>query len=1196
MQRTVEQTQGLYEIALSIGTSLDLHPMLKTSLSTILEKFNCSAGGIHFWRDGLGSKPIYSIPRNAASLTTYQTALTTLTDKIKETPTLESTFPLQKHSSQGSHSYIFELPEIGFLVLIKEGQPLDDLYLKSLNPLRKKLATAIRACLQNAESVTAYNKTVAYSDELIATGRQLEASKQDRQDALVALRQESANKQAILNAVPDSLLYLNRNGDILDLKAADITNPLFQSTPQPPDQTSLPYQALQKGNLSELLPPDIVELFLTNIEYAFQSGRLQAFEFELNTAQSRRVFETRLVVSDRQEVLSIIRDITQRREREEEIRILARFPAENPGPILRVDSDGTILYANPAGCPILRQWGSDIGQVIPSNWQQLVKRSFTENRNLYTETQCGDRVFSFVITPIAEAGYANLYGVDITARKRAEDAVNTALIKTEALYLASRAMTAIDDLPGLLQTVADRVTVALPADSVTLILLDVEKKIVRDMIKAGVGQQRIRDDIKFAELWDGLTGWVLRNLQPALSLKDKPDPRESEAVRRRRRKTEAGAIVVVPLQYGNALLGTLTAINRPEERNFDQTDVELMITLANQAAIAITNAQLVESLKESEERIRAIIDTAPDGIITIDTHDQIELFNPAAERIFGYNAAEVLGKKVDVLMPPPHKTKHAHYINSYLKTGQPKIIGNDRELVARRKDGTLFPINLSVGEVQLADQKLFTAIVQDITESKQAQETLAAVLNTVGEGIITIDAEGHIMMVNQEVQHIWGYSQDELLGQRVKMLMPKKYRRSHTAGLLRYQTTGVAHILDQRLELEGLRKDGAIFPLDIKIREIKIGKRVLFTAAVRDITELKKAQEALRQSEERHRSTLESMDDLVFVLDKDGRFIDYYQPPTRPELYIPPQVFLGAHFAEVLPPEIAAKLEQASQQIKDTGKVQQFDYSLSIDNRDLWFNAKISARRDSEGDFDGLAVAVRDVTERYELDKLRDDFVSTVSHELRTPLASIMGWTETLLTETPGPLTDHQRRFLTIVDDSSARLNTLIEEILTVSHIQRGTLKLHRQPFSPFDAVNSVAPMISTLANKKEITLMIANNLPADQTLTGDKNRLEQVLLNLLSNAVKFTPEAGQVWLRSTTDSDAWRVEVQDSGIGIPQADIPRLFDRFYRADNAADAKIQGTGLGLYICKAIVEAHGGQIGIDSEEGHGTTVQFSVPIS
>jgi signal transduction histidine kinase len=205
-----------------------------------------------------------------------------------------------------------------------------------------------------------------------------------------------------------------------------------------------------------------------------------------------------------------------------------------------------------------------------------------------------------------------------------------------------------------------------------------------------------------------------------------------------------------------------------------------------------------------------------------------------------------------------------------------------------------------------------------------------------------------------------------------------------------------------------------------------------------------------------------------------------------------------------------------------------------------------------------------------------------------------MGWTETLLTEHPGPLNEMQKRFLNIVYGSSQRLNRLIEEILTVSRIQRGTLRLVRERIDPRQLLARVVEAMQQVGERQGVRFQIEENWPPAQTTMGDPQQLEQVLSNLLGNAIKFSPDGGVVSIRSTSVHGAWRVEIRDNGMGIPADDQPRLFQRFVRGSNARTAQIQGTGLGLYVSKAIVEGHGGEIHLTSHEGAGTTVWFYVP--
>jgi signal transduction histidine kinase len=225
-----------------------------------------------------------------------------------------------------------------------------------------------------------------------------------------------------------------------------------------------------------------------------------------------------------------------------------------------------------------------------------------------------------------------------------------------------------------------------------------------------------------------------------------------------------------------------------------------------------------------------------------------------------------------------------------------------------------------------------------------------------------------------------------------------------------------------------------------------------------------------------------------------------------------------------------------------------------------------------------------------ELDRLKDEFVSSVSHELRTPLTSISGYVELLLEDEP---LEQRRNYLQIVDRNAERLLGLVSDLLFAARLQDGRLELDRERVDlrtlVLEAVESARPR----AESGQVTLAV--DAQAVPLVDGERSRLAQLLDNLLSNAIKFTPPGGRVSVRVRAAGDMVRLEVSDTGIGMSPADRDRLFQRFYRAQSALEQQIQGTGLGLYISRAIVDAHGGRIGVESEEGNGTTFVVDLPI-
>ncbi len=229
-----------------------------------------------------------------------------------------------------------------------------------------------------------------------------------------------------------------------------------------------------------------------------------------------------------------------------------------------------------------------------------------------------------------------------------------------------------------------------------------------------------------------------------------------------------------------------------------------------------------------------------------------------------------------------------------------------------------------------------------------------------------------------------------------------------------------------------------------------------------------------------------------------------------------------------------------------------------------------------------------------ELDRLKDEFLSLVSHELRTPLTSIRGYLDLVLDEEAGELNPEQRRFLQAVERNSGRLLRLVGDLLFVAQADAGRLSLEQGKVDLVELAGECVEGAMPAAADKSIDLVLATTpVPA---FVGDRGRLAQVLDNLVSNALKFTPEGGSVEVSTKLNGDHVSIEVSDTGIGIPLADQPRLFERFFRSSVANDRAIPGTGLGLAIVKAIVEAHKGQIRIDSKEGRGTTFRIDLPLT
>lgn len=252
----------------------------------------------------------------------------------------------------------------------------------------------------------------------------------------------------------------------------------------------------------------------------------------------------------------------------------------------------------------------------------------------------------------------------------------------------------------------------------------------------------------------------------------------------------------------------------------------------------------------------AVFETAVDGVILIDARGLVLMFNPACEKLFGYTAEEVIGQNVKILMPEPFHREHDQYLKNYNTTHKRKIIGIGREVVGRRKDGTTFAMNLSVGEAEQDDAPIYVGIIHDLTTHNAAQQALResesqlrAVLTTAVDGVILIDERGIVKMFNPACAKLFGYVAEEVIGQNIKMLMPKQYRDEHDTYIGNYHRTHEAKIIGIGREVVGQRKDGSTFPMNLSVGEAKQADGSVFVGIIHDLSDRKRTEAQLVQAQ-----------------------------------------------------------------------------------------------------------------------------------------------------------------------------------------------------------------------------------------------------------------------------------------------------------------------------------------------------------
>ena len=246
-----------------------------------------------------------------------------------------------------------------------------------------------------------------------------------------------------------------------------------------------------------------------------------------------------------------------------------------------------------------------------------------------------------------------------------------------------------------------------------------------------------------------------------------------------------------------------------------------------------------------------------------------------------------------------------------------------------------------------------------------------------------------------------------------------------------------------------------------------------------------------------------------------------------------------------------------------------------------------------EGVLRGVVAVFHDISQLKRVERIRRDFVANLSHELRTPVTVIKGYAETLLSDPLAHDTQRRDRFLTIIQNHADRLANLVRDLLALSELESGAVALHPQEMELESAVRQALLLVEQRGEEKGIAMAYHGSAEVG-TIRADRNRLEQVLINLLDNAIKYSGPGGKVTVQAVAEGKMTRISVQDSGIGIPPKDLPRLFERFYRVDEARSRDQGGTGLGLSIVKHIVQAHGGSVRVESTPGEGSVFSFTLP--
>jgi PAS domain S-box-containing protein len=661
-------------------------------------------------------------------------------------------------------------------------------------------------------------------------------------------------------------------------------------------------------------------------------------------------------------------------------------------------------------------------------------------------------------------------------------------------------------------------------------------------------------------------------------------------------------------------LRLLVLRNADAKRRLGQTKIVLIlgtVLFLLIAAVAGWNVQrdssgrglTEEALRDSEERYRMLLDGVQDyAIYMLDPQGQVASWNAGAERIKGYTAEQIIGHNFSRFFPPEdiERGRPQEVLRTTAASGR-----HEEEGMRVRKDGSRFLARVTLTTLRDANGNLrgFSEISRDLSESKESGAKYRGLLEAAPDAMVVVNQGGEIVLLNVQAEKQFGYRRDELVGQKVKNIIPEGFAERLIADGTRTAADALAQQIGTGIELNGRRKNGSEFPIEIMLSPLESAEGILVTAAIRDISVRKDAERHLAQMEGRYRGLLEAAPDAMVVVNQRGKIVLLNVQAEKQFGYRRDEL-VGQRVKNIIPEGFAERLIADALRSAEDALAQQIGTGIELTGRrkngsDFPIEIMLSPLESAEGIL--VTAAIRDITTRKEdeahlLQKVKElnrsneelgQFAYVASHDLQEPLRMVASYTQLLSRRYKGKLGSDADEFIAFAVDGASRMQRLIQDLLAYSRV--GTKGMDLLDTSSEAALQQA--LINLRGAIEESGALVTHG--ALPTVPADEMQLIQLFQNLVGNAIKYqNPGVPRVHVSAAKNGGKkWIFSVQDNGLGIDSQYFEKIFGVFQRLHKREE--FAGTGIGLAICKKIVERHGGSISVESQPGQGSTFRFAL---